>query len=428
MKLLQTGDLHLGKNLHETSLVEDQKVLLDQLDSILEKGAYAALIIAGDIYDRTVPPAEAVELFSDFLVSMRRKHPDTELFMVPGNHDSAQRLSYADGILGTQGIHIVCNPEKSFEPIITAKGSERLAVFLLPFLSPGSLGTVPTEPVSATEKQPDRKDGMFEFDFSHEETEPVEPTKPAAHRLLSSQADLAAEAARRFDAVLESPKYRIMPSLLVAHLFTLAGVQSESERIFLGTSEKVSPALFSKFSYTALGHLHKCQKITDRMYYAGSPLAYAFDEAGTEKCFLEIEIDCLDPAFPVSVRKIPVQPLRPLSRLEGTFEEFYQGTAYAPYSSHYLEITLTDSELIANPMNLLKPKFPYLLSLKQGLYETGPASTRDSGSTGAADALFDEKRDPVTDFIRFEEELYGTADSDRVELFRELLSECADEA
>lgn len=426
MKLLHTGDLHLGKNLHETSLIEDQKVFLEQIDSILEKGDYAALVIAGDIYDRTVPPAEAVELFSSFLVSMRRKHPDTELFMVSGNHDSAQRLSYADGILGTQGIHIGSDPEKSCTPIITAKGSERLAVFLLPFLSPGSLA-----PDAAASHSPNagkaRPSGdlSFEFDFTQEGAQ-VEAR--AAPRILSSQADLASEAARRLEKALGEGECAHMPSLLVAHLFTLSGVQSESERVFLGTAEKVSPALFSKFSYTALGHLHKCQKVTDRMYYAGSPLAYAFDEADTEKCFLEVEIDCLAPPYPVAVRKIPVQPKRPLSRLEGKFEEFYHGSAFDGYSARYLEITLTDDDLVANPMNLLKPKFPHLLSLKQGLGESGANGAEAGSMQKRAEAMAEEKRDPVTDFIRFEEDLYGEADPDRVELFRDLLGGCADEA
>jgi len=110
MKLLHTADLHLGKSLHESSLLDDQKIMLGQLHDELGRDSYAALIISGDIYDRTVPPAEAVELFSGFLVSLRQDFPELEICIIPGNHDSAQRLSFADRILGTQHIHIVSSP------------------------------------------------------------------------------------------------------------------------------------------------------------------------------------------------------------------------------------------------------------------------------------------------------------------------------
>ena len=136
MKLLHTGDLHLGKSLHESSLIEDQKSMLDQLRAALSRDEYAALVIAGDVYDRTIPPTDAVELFSSFLARVRRESPALEICVIPGNHDSSQRLSFASRILREQHIHIICNPEESFIPIITEKDGKRLALFLLPFLAP----------------------------------------------------------------------------------------------------------------------------------------------------------------------------------------------------------------------------------------------------------------------------------------------------
>lgn len=412
MKLLHTGDLHLGKSLHETSLVEDQKFMLRLLRNELARDSYAALIIAGDVYDRTIPPAEAVELFSDFLVALRNDFPELEICVIPGNHDSAQRLSYADRILGAQRIHIVCNPENSFTPIILSKNGEKLALWLLPFLA---AGTLKPEPKPDGEK----KDGL-ELDFSGE-TAPV----------LLSQSDLAFEAARRFGKLLLRPEYAAMPSVLVAHLFTLAGKSSESERVFLGTAEQVNPALFEKFSYVALGHLHRSQKITDRMYYAGSPLAYAFDEAGTVKNFLKVEISAREPGFPVTVTPLPITPFRAVTRLSGKFSEFYAGTAFDAYSPDYLELTLTDDELVANPMNLLRAKFPNLLSLRQEAsfrQGTGASQTDEAGEAIPAGAKDDERRDPVDDFCRFETMLHGAVDGDRKKLFERLLAECDDEA
>jgi len=415
MKLLHTADLHLGKSLHESSLLDDQRIMLEQLHDELGRDSYAALIISGDIYDRTVPPAEAVELFSGFLVSLRQDFPELEICIIPGNHDSAQRLSFADRILGTQHIHIVSSPEQSFHPIITVKNEEKLAIFLLPFLSAGTL--------KIADKRERASSLSPELDFSV-----PEPS------VLLSQSELAAEASRRFSAVLEKPGLSGIPSVLVAHLFTQKGISSESERIFLGMAEQVNPDLFSRFTFVALGHLHRAQKLSERMYYSGSPLAYAFDEAGVSKHFLKVEIDCLTPGFPVTVTRIPVEPFRKVTRLAASFADFYSGTAYDGHAADYLELTLTDGELIANPMNLLRSKFPYLLSLKQGIAQTGAGLT-DSGAahpngneTQAGSLDQDGALNPMDDFRRFEEMLHGNAEADRVELFRKLLGECANEA
>lgn len=429
MKLLHTGDLHLGKNLHETSLLDDQACMLDRLADELGRDDYAALLVAGDVYDRTVPPAEAVALFSGFLVRLRQDFPDLDVCIIPGNHDSAQRLSYADGILGQQRIHIICHPEQSFTPIIATKGKERLALFLLPFLSPGTLQPPrPEDPPGNGGTPGGSATKTGELDFG-EPGRPEEAGDGPRETLLVSQADLAREAARRFSAALATPGTADIPSVLVAHLFTVAGRPSESERLFLGSAEQVSPSLFSRFSYVALGHLHRSQKVTDRMYYSGSPLAYAFDEAGTEKSFLKVEIDTAAPGFPVAVTPIPVRPARKLTRLSGAFADFYAGTAFDRYASDYLEITLTDGELVVNPMNLLRPKFPWLLSLKQGsdAGREGSGSGAEDGAKAGPETGA-EARDPTADFSRFEEMLYGTVDPEKKKLFAELLSECADEA
>jgi exonuclease SbcD len=442
MKLLHTGDLHLGKSLHEQSLLEDQRVMLDQLANELGKDRYAALVIAGDVYDRTIPGAEAVELFSDFLVTVRERHPELDVCIIPGNHDSAQRLSFADRILGTQRIHIIGNPADSFAPIILGNGGERLAIFLLPFLAAGTLKPVGSDRPegfasgstagSAAGNNPGQVRNSLEFDFSQNEDDRALP----ADRPLLSQAELAGEASRRFAEALAKKELAGIPTVLVAHLFTLAGVSSESERIFLGQAEQVNPSLFSRFSYVALGHLHRCQKVTDRMYYSGSPLAYSFDEAGFAKNFLKVEIDGASPGFPVSVTPIPVVPHRAVTRLAGSFTDFHTGTAFDRHAADWLEITLNDGALVANPMNLLKPKFPGLLSIRQdfgdafcGASETDGAEENGlAAETNGTAARRDAAQNPVSDFRAFEDMLHQGIDEDRVKLFTSLLSECADEA
>ena len=163
MKLLHTGDLHLGKSLHESSLIEDQKTMLDQLLEALKGDDYAALVIAGDVYDRTIPSAEAVELFSSFLARTRSECPRIEVCIIPGNHDSPQRLSFANRILRERGIHIASTPKESFTPIITDKNDEKLALFLLPFLAHGSLSVERKVEIPAKRKKASTRPGELDF-------------------------------------------------------------------------------------------------------------------------------------------------------------------------------------------------------------------------------------------------------------------------
>ncbi len=430
MKLLHTGDLHLGKSLHESSLIEDQKHVLDQLIKILAEDDYAALLIAGDVYDRTVPSAEAVSLFSSFLARVREDSPELEICVIPGNHDSSQRLAFAASILSELRIHIARSPEDSFTPIITAKNGEKLALFLLPFLAPGTLTVEHTAEHSETSGVPATKDGYSgELDFSAPAASGATDSGAGDGTILVSQSALAAEASRRFARAIAAPELAGIPAVLVAHLFTLHGMSSESERVFLGTAEEVDPALFSGFSYVALGHLHRMQKITERMYYSGSPLAYAFDESNDRKAFLKIEVDTRTSGYPVTVTPLPIAPFRKVTRLSGSFADFYSQTAFDAYAADYLEITLTDDALVANPMNLLRPKFPWLLSLRQGISrseESADGTVRSEDEPNVQSAS--DRRDPLGDFVRFEELLYGFTDPAKRELFASLLAECGDEA
>jgi exonuclease SbcD len=404
VKFLHTADLHLGKIFHEHSLVEDQGYLLDQLADLLTDTSYGALLIAGDIYDRSIPAPEAVSLFGAFLGKLRALRPSLTVLLLPGNHDSPSRLGFGKELFTELGIHIACDPQTLADPVIVTQDGERCAFFLLPFLIPGSFAA----PSGAGEP-------------------------------IRSQKRLAEEAALR----LEEGRRRALDSgpirtVLGAHLFTLGGLESESERVFLGAAEQVDVGLFSGFDYLALGHLHRFQQAGPRAWYSGSPLAYSFDEADQEKVFLSVE---LGPEPVPRVNPIPVRPLRRLRRLRGPFNRFFKGQAGAvpaedtpgegPAESvltgaaaEYLEIALTDPHLVENPLTLLRPRFPWLLSIKQdeafaALYRTdgGPLS---AGPQGEAPG---ERRSPVDDFADFLAGLYGEIDAGKLALFRELLQE-----
>jgi exonuclease SbcD len=396
IKFLHTADLHLGKVFHEYPLIEDQAAMLEQLGEILRDESYAALLIAGDVYDRSNPSPEAVTLFGTFLERLHAARPDLAVLILPGNHDSAPRLGFGRELLARLGIHIAAEPDQTFEPVVLKQGGENFAFFLLSFLYPGCL------------------------------TEDGEPVR--------SQGRLAELAAARLESArVQALEAGASIAVLGAHLFTQGGKESESERVFLGNAEQVDGALFQGFDYVALGHLHRFQKVSTNSWYSGSPLAYSFEEAADpggpdlpcppnqEKVFLSVELEA--GADPV-VTPIPVKPLHRVRRLRCSFKFFFQDSVQDPEireaAGDFLEISLSDEDLVENPLGLLRPRFPRLLSIKQGKAVERLAA--DTDVPGEA-ALSGARRSPEEDFADFLAVLYGEADPEKLFLFRELLAE-----
>jgi len=341
MKILHTGDLHLGKQYHEQSLLADQKEVADFLLNTLSNAQhnndpYDAFILAGDIYDKSIPSIEASQLLDDLLTRIQQNHPNLSVFIVAGNHDSARRLSFGRAMFRLHKIYIATQDSHITAPVVlTDAGKMQVVFYQIPFLTQGFFGDV-------------------------KKTQ-AELTKQALDRIKSYHAKY----------------YNGLPAVLTAHLFAQGAAESASERTSLGTAEQVAPSLFDCFSYTALGHLHRCQQCAESVYYAGSPFPYSFEESAYEKYVLDITLsndstqtsnDIFQSGFtliPAAVQKIPVQTSRRLFSFADTFDAFYSSTKYAEYAAHYLEFALTDSSLIENTMALLKPKFPHLLSIKQ---------------------------------------------------------------
>ena len=393
MKFLHTADLHLGKLLHEHSLLEDQRFLLNALLETLDD-SYDALVIAGDVYDRSIPPPDAVKLFGPFLGDLKKKHPALEVFLIPGNHDSASRLAFGKELFAELGVHFVTEAEDADKPIII-KTAATTAFFLLPFLTAGSLKQVLTAEADA---------------------EPLP---------LRSQSKLAFEASARLKKALAAAKEAGADyTVLVAHLFATGGAGSDSERVFLGNAEQVDISLFDGFDYIALGHLHQYQKVGANAYYSGSPLAYSFSEAKHEKCFLSVSLD----KGGVSVDKVPITPLRKLSRFKGTFDTFFTdklSDALKTAADDYLEITLTNQTLVENPMSLLRRQFPYLLNIRQD--EALNVRLRENDERLRI-AVPSASRNIVDDFTDFLMDIHGEVHAEEVALFKEFLSsEGADE-
>jgi len=386
MKILHTADFHLGKNLYETSQTDRQKKMLADICSILSHDDYAALVIAGDIYDRSIPSSEAVLLFDNFLSDIHLLCPHTSVLIIPGNHDSAERLSFGSQILKTGNIYIAGGTEKLCTPLIISQGEEKVQFFLLPFLHLGSF------------LKPENGEAENEIK-------------------LNSQSAMAEEASRRLKKCV-NPE---MPSVLAAHLFTLNGISSSSERAFLGTAELIDPCLFDFFTYTALGHLHKMQKVTDRMYYSGAPLTYAFDECGIEKAVLSIDIDCKTKGFPITVKKIPIVPSKKMTRLEGTFNDFFATEKFNEYKNDFLEIILTDDAVIKSAMSILQNKFPYLLNLQQkSVIEK--LKTEDKNFSDILKKNIEDPEVIFENFLNFEKIIGEEPDLKRQDFFKRLCS------
>ncbi|MCX7948500.1 MAG: exonuclease SbcCD subunit D [Treponemataceae bacterium] len=411
MKILHTGDLHLGRVFHERPLIEDQYHILEELLRILQEDRYDALLIAGDVYDRSIPSAEAVTLLGFFLARCREVSPHTRLCIISGNHDSAQRLAYGKELFQAMGIHIATTMEESQKPLIVEDAAgKRAAFFLLPFLYPTlEWAEEEAEPDHGTPPPPD----------SQRELSFLTSSEPM---LLRRQKDRMQRIARHLEQQRsQCSREGVDHSILVAHLFARGGAESDSERLLVGTAEQVDPALFAGFDYLALGHLHRNQQVSPNGWYSGSPLAYSFDEADQTKVVLSVE---LEPGRSPLVTPIPLHPLRPLRRLSGPFASFLPGGPLekeeGALRSSYLEIELTDEALVENPLSILRQRFPYLLSVKQdrALTQLSVHQLEVRRSQGRG-----EGKNLVEDFSLFLTELYQQADPARLELFNRLLLE-----
>ena len=319
MRFAHISDLHIGKRLHEVSLLDDQAYILEEIRKILRDGKPDAALIAGDIYDKSAPSAEAVRLFDDFLSGLASD--GQSVFVISGNHDSAARVAYGGRIMERSGVHLSAPAyEGGVRPVTLTDGHGPVDIYLLPFIKPVHVSLV----------------------FPAEKIE--------------SYTDALCVAVEKMPI---DPKRR---SVLVAHQFVTGAVRSDSEEVSVGGLDNVDAAVFAPFSYVALGHIHRPQNIgSPRVRYSGTPLKYSFSEAGDEKSVTMAE---LDGKGEVSLRTVSLTPKRDLREVKGTYEELmkkenYEGTA----TEDYLHIVLTDEEDVPDAMRKLKTVYPNVLRL-----------------------------------------------------------------
>lgn len=359
MKLIHLSDLHLGKRLKEFSLLEDQKYILLKILHIIDEEQPDAVLIAGDVYDKSVPSAEAVEVFDDFLVRLAERQ--LQVFVISGNHDSPERLAFGGRLMDASGVHLAPVYSGHVEPITLADSFGPVNVYMLPFVKPGHVRR-----------------------FFEEES-------------IASYTDALSVAIG--DMRLNTDERNV----LIAHQFVTGAERSESEDS-VGGLDNVDAAVFAGFDYVALGHIHGPQNISETIRYCGTPLKYSFSEAKHEKSVTVAE---LGGKGALTVRTVPLTPLRDMVELRGSYEElmrrsFYAGTSYP---EDYVHITLTDEADVPEAMGRLRAVYQNLMKLDYDNTRTRHLSQLD----GAEDA---ETKSPMEVFAEFYEKQNGTTLSD----------------
>lgn len=312
MKFLHLSDLHLGRRLYDASLLEDQQYILRQILELMDSHGADAVILAGDIYDKSIPSAEAVRLLDWFLTQLsQRKKP---VFMVSGNHDSAERIAFGASLLDGKGVYVSPVLETVTEPVTLYDAYGPIHVYLLPFV----------KPVHVRKAFPEMDIGDY--------TQAVETVVKAW-----------------------SPNEKER-NILVAHQLVTGAVRSESETVSIGGLDDVSAEVFAPFDYVALGHLHRAQWITrETVRYCGTPLAYSFSEE-EQKSVTWVEMGekgC------ISVLQTPLKPVHPVVTVSGLFDDLMKGS-----SEDYLRVVLKDEEDVPYAMTRLRHRYPNLLRLE----------------------------------------------------------------
>src|SRR3954469_16520237 len=322
MRLLHTSDWHIGRSLHGTDLLAEQEAVLSGLADVIRAESVDVVLVAGDVYDRAVPSADATAVLSRVVATLRRA--GATVVLTPGNHDSARRLGTFSELLAAGGLHVRAEAQKVDEPVLLADEYGDVAIYGLPFLEP--------------------EVARFELGVSV---------------ARSHEAVLGAAMDRvRADLFLR-PGTR---SVVLAHAFVGGGVASDSERdIGVGGVELVPASVFDGVDYVALGHLHRPQQITPRVRYSGSPLAYSFGEAGQEKQAWLVDLDAAGLA---GVTAVPLPTPRRLTLLRGELADLLADPRLSAAEDHFVSVQLTDPVRPADPMRQVQVRFAHCVHLE----------------------------------------------------------------
>ncbi len=363
IRILHTADWHLGREFHGADLTEAHQHFFDWLAGQIEERQIDVVIMAGDIFDRALPPAASVELLNEQLA---RLSDGCEIALIAGNHDSMKRLSH--GPLLKPGIHLDSGTDGVGRAIPVSHHGIDLLIYPVPYLDPGLTA-------GELEVEESRHEAVLQAAFDRCRT------------------DLGAHPG--------SPR-----SIAVAHAFVSGAEESDSERtISIGDADRVPPGLLEGFDYVAMGHLHRPQQVADGIRYSGSPIPLSYSEVGPGLSKSVTIID-LPAAGPPSIETVEIPQHREFGRISGTLDELLADGVYEDRRDHWLEITLTDETRPDQPMERLRSKFEQIMSLR---FES-PISTADDQHAAELTGL--AQADPVELAGRFLEQVRGGGPTD----------------
>jgi len=340
---MHLSDLHIGKRVNEFSMIEDQEYALVQILRMVDEEKPAAVVIAGDIYDKSVPSAEAVTLFDDFLSRLNRRN--LQVLIISGNHDSPERLAFGKRLLEQTGVHLSPVYGGQIEPVTLSDEYGKVNFWLLPFIKPAHVKRY----------YPEEK--------------------------IESYTDAVRVAVEKMQINTEER------NVLVTHQFVTGAETCESEEILVGGSENVDASVFEGFDYVALGHLHGPQNIgSNRIRYCGTMLKYSFSEAAHYKSVTVVEIG---KKGQLQLQVLPLMPKHDMRQIRGSFEELTDCEFYSRTEvNDYLHIVLTDEEDVAEAAGRLRVIYPNMMRLS---YDN--TRTRSDRSIEGAEAV--EKKSPL---------------------------------
>lgn len=377
MKLFHLSDLHLGKRLNGFSLIADQEYILHQILHHIDTEKPDAILIAGDIYDKPIPPAEAIRLFDAFLVELSVRR--LEVFLISGNHDSPERIAFGSKLMQPSGIHVSPVYDGSLSPISLSDAYGSIDFYLLPFLKPVQVRH-----------------------FYPEES-------------IESYTDAIA------CALVHRQKGHAERSVLLAHQFVTGAMQCESEELSVGGVEQVDVQVFQEFDYVALGHLHAPQAVgCPTVRYCGTPLKYSFSESSHQK---SISMVTLENAGQVDVQLLPLTPRLDLLERTASLDTLLHHSFYQSFDRNaYLHITLTDEQEIPDAIGKLRTIYPNIMKLDY-------CNTRTARQAALSSPKPMEKRTPIELFTDFYEMQNNHPPSDtQREILQELIAQIWEDA
>ena len=339
MRFLHTSDWHLGRSLHRADLRDAQDAFLDHLVETARAERVDAVLVAGDVYDRAVPPVDAVASCERALVRLRAT--GARVILISGNHDSARRLGFSSALIDEAGVHLRTRPSALNAPVVLDDEHGLVGVYGIPYLEPAV--------------------GLTDAGDCHAPVAAADSTAAAGDApQIRTHAAVLGQAVARIRA--DATRRGIGRTVVMAHAWVAGGAGSDSERdISVGGVGQVPVSLFDGFSYVALGHLHGQQTVAHHVRYSGSPLPYSFSEAAHRKgsWLVEIGVDGKTRA-----ERVPAPVHRRLTVLRGPVAELLSSPAYAPHESDFLAVTLTDAARPEAAMDRLRRRFPHILTLE----------------------------------------------------------------